>query len=179
MSDCIPVRAGRLLPHGAEWGAGTEAVDLRILYQETHMTTITCEARGPTLSDQHREMLMSYVDTYNRGDWDGLAAHVSPEYVHHSGDQLLDLAGFVRGSLWFRNGFPDFAVEVMDVLSDSDRAAMRFLARGTHQVSLFGETPTLRTVALDGITIYRFENGLIAEDWEMMDEGQLRRQIEP
>lgn len=30
---------------------------------------------------------------------------------------------------------------------------------------------------LDGITIYRFENGLIAEDWEMMDEGQLRRQI--
>jgi predicted ester cyclase len=120
---------------------------------------------------------MSYVDTYNRGDWDRLATYVSPEYIHHSGDQSLDLAGFVRGSLWFRAGFPDFAVEVMDILSDAGRAAMRFVARGTHQVSLFGETPTLRTVVLDGITMYRFEDGLIAEDWEMMDEQQLRRQI--
>jgi len=54
-----------------------------------------------------------------------------------------------------------------------------FRRRGTHRASLLGETPTLRTVALDGITIYRFENGLIAEDWEMMDEQQLRRQIAP
>ena len=129
------------------------------------------------MSDQYRDRLMSYVDTYNRGDWDGLAAYVTPDYIHHSGDQVRDLAGFVRGSLWFRAGFPDFAVEVLDILSDSGRAAMRFVCRGTHQASVLGETPTLRTVALDGITIYRFEDGLIAEDWEMMDEGQLQRQI--
>jgi len=131
------------------------------------------------LSDQYRDTLMSYVDTYNGGDWEGLAAFVIPEYVHHSGDQSLDLAGFVRGALWFRAGFPDFAVEVADILSDAGRAALRFVARGTHQASLFGETPTHRTVVLDGITMYRFENGLIAEDWEMMDEQQLRRQIAP
>jgi steroid delta-isomerase-like uncharacterized protein len=123
--------------------------------------------------------LTSYVDAYNRRDWDQLAAHVSPDYVHHSGDQVLDLAGFVRGSRWFFNGFPDFRVEVMDVLSDTDRAAMRFVARGTHEGSLAGEPPTRRDVSLDGITIYRFDNGLIVEDWEMMDEGQLQRQIAP
>jgi len=131
------------------------------------------------MSDQHRDRLMSYVDTYNLGDWDQLSAYVSPEYIHHSGDQSFDLAGFARGAQWFRKGFPDFMVEVVDVLSDTERAAMRFVARGTHHGSLFGETPTLRTVVLDGITIYRFDNGLIAEDWEMMDEGQLRRQIAP
>ena len=131
------------------------------------------------MSDQHRERLTSYVDTYNRGDWDGLAAHVSAEYVHHSGGESLDLAGFTRGAQWFFAGLPDFAVEVMDIVSDTDRAAMRFVAHGTHQRSLFGETPTLRTVVLDGITIYRFEDGVIAEDWEMMDEQQLRRQLAP
>jgi steroid delta-isomerase-like uncharacterized protein len=131
------------------------------------------------LTAQNRDILMSYLDAYNRGDWDRLAAHVSPEYVHHSGDQLLDSAGFIRGAQWFRKGFPDFAVEVMDVVSDTGRAAVRFVARGTHHGSLFGETPTLRTVILDGITIYRFEEGLIAEDWEMMDGEQLSRQIAP
>jgi hypothetical protein len=37
----------------------------------------------------------------------------------------------------------------MDILSDNDRAAMRFVARGTHHQSLFGEDPTLRVVVLD------------------------------
>ena len=32
--------------------------------------------------------------------------------------------------------------------------------------------PTGRAVLLDSITMYRFEDGLIAEDWETMDEGQ-------
>jgi steroid delta-isomerase-like uncharacterized protein len=131
------------------------------------------------LSDLYHDRLMSYIDCYNRGDWDQLSAHVSSEYVHHSGDQLLDFAGFTRGALWFRKGFPDFAVEVADILSDNGRAALRFVARGTHHGSLFGETPTLRTVVLDGITMYRFADGVIAEDWEMMDGDQLRRQIAP
>lgn len=129
------------------------------------------------MSAQHRDILTSYVDAYNRGDWERLAEHVSPDYVHHSGDQSLDLAGFVRGAGWFRKGFPDFEVEVVDMVCDTDRVAVRFVARGTHQESLSGETPTLRPVALDGITIYRFEHGVIVEDWEMMDEQQLRRQI--
>src|SRR5262245_61954426 len=120
----------------------------------------------------HRDRLTTYIDAYNRADWDGLASHLTPGYVHHSADPVLDLAGFVRGSLWFRAGFPDFAVEIVDILVDNGRAAMRYVCRGTHQTSLFGETPTHRTVALDGITMYRFEDGLIAEDWEMMDEGQ-------
>lgn len=129
------------------------------------------------MSEQYRARLMSYVDAYNRGDWDQLGTHVSPEYVHHSGSDSLDLAGFIAGARWFRKGLPDFAVEVMDILIDADRAAVRFVARGTHEQSLLGETPTLREVVLDGITIYRFENGLIVEDWEMMDEQQLRRQL--
>jgi hypothetical protein len=29
------------------------------------------------------------------------------------------------------------------------------------------------------MTMYRFEDGLIAEDWELMDGDQLRRQIAP
>ena len=131
------------------------------------------------MSGEYRDRLMSYVDTYNKGDWDRLSTFVTPSYVHHSADQVLDFAGFVSGSEWFRAGFPDFSAEVIEVLTDTGRAAMRFVCRGTHQNSLFGETPTLRTVTLDGITMYRFEDGLIAEDWEMMDEGQLRRLIAP
>ena len=129
------------------------------------------------MTTAHRDLLLAYVDAYNRADWQQLALHVSSDYVHHSGEQVRDLDGFIQGSNWFRAGFPDLTVEVEDMVSEGDRTALRFVLRGTHTTSLLGEEPTSRQVALDGITIYRFEDGVIAEDWEMMDEGQLRREI--
>jgi predicted ester cyclase len=42
-----------------------------------------------------------------------------------------------------------------------------------------GEVPTGGTVTLHGITEYRIQDGLIAEDWEAMDEADLMRQIAP
>jgi predicted ester cyclase len=129
------------------------------------------------MANEQRDLLMAYVDAYNRADWRDLAVHVSPGYVHRSGEQVRDLDGFIEGSKWLRKGFPDFVVEVQDMVSEGDRTAVRFVARGTHLDSLLGEEPTHREVVLDGTTIFRFENGVIVEDWEMMDEGQLRRQI--
>ena len=132
---------------------------------------------GGLLNNAHRDVLEAYVDAFNRADWEQLSQHVKPGYVHHSADQLLDLDGFIAGSGWLRQGLPDLTAEVQDMLSEGDRTAMRFLLRGTHRASMLGEEVTLQPIALDGITIYRFEDGLIAEDWEMMDEGQLRRVI--
>jgi len=129
------------------------------------------------VTNTHRDLLTAYVDAYNRADWQQLAQYVSSDYVHHSGDQVRDLAGFVDGSVWFRNAFPDLAVEVQDMVTEGDRTAMRFVLRATHRVSVFGEEPTDGDLALDGTTIYRFVDGIIVEDWEMMDEGQLRRQL--
>ena len=129
------------------------------------------------MANEHRDLLMAYVDAYNRADWKRLALHVSPGYVHHSADQVRDLAGFVEGSNFLRKGLPDLTVEVQDMVSEGDRTVVRFVASGTHVASLLGEEPTHREVVLDGITIYRFQDGVIAEDWEMMDEGQLRRQL--
>jgi steroid delta-isomerase-like uncharacterized protein len=129
------------------------------------------------LTNSNGDLLAAYVNAYNRADWQELGEYVSPGYIHHSGDQIRDLNGFIEGSIWFHNAFPDLRVEVHDMISEGDRVAMRFALRGTHNTSVLGEEPTGREVTLDGTTIFRFEDGVIAEDWEMMDEGQLRRQL--
>jgi len=127
------------------------------------------------LDDAHRDVLEGYLDAFNRADWAQLSQDVKPGYVHHSADQVLDLDGFIAGAGWLRRGLPDLTAEVQDMLSEGDRTVMRFVLRGTHRASMLGEEVTSQPMALDGITIFRFEDGLIAEDWEMMDEGQLRR----
>jgi predicted ester cyclase len=42
---------------------------------------------------------------------------------------------------------------------------------------MFGEPPSSRAVAWLGTTVFTIVDGRIVEDWEVMDEGDLRRQI--
>ena len=42
---------------------------------------------------------------------------------------------------------------------------------------MLGETPTSKRIALNGITLFRFVDGRIAEDWEAIDYLDLNQQI--
>ena len=129
------------------------------------------------MSAENLALLRRYVAIYNDGAWDRLGDVLTADYVHHSNAASLTTAEFVRGAEWIRAGIPDFTVEVADMFSDSDRVAVRFVGRGTHSASMFGEPPSDRRITLYGTTIFRIVDGRIAEDWEAMDEADLRRQV--
>jgi len=125
---------------------------------------------------QH-DVLLRYLDAFNAADDDALDQFVTPGYVHHNNADQLTLAQFKRGAAWYRRGLPDFRVEIQELVEAGDRIAIRFTETGTHSASMFGEAPTGATVRLYGMMLYRFGDGLIAEDWEHSDEGDLRRQV--
>jgi len=127
--------------------------------------------------DATTAVLERYVSAYNRGAMDEIEALVDPAYVHHSNSSALSFEQFKRGAAWIRAGLPDFTIEVASTVVDGNLAAVRFVGRGHHAASMFGEPPTGRMIELHGITLYRLSAGRIAEDWEVMDEMDLRRQI--
>lgn len=57
------------------------------------------------------------------------------------------------------------------------RAAVRWSATATHTGNFFGLAPTQKTVRLIGITIFRIENGQVAELWDVWDEAGLMKQL--
>lgn len=61
--------------------------------------------------------------------------------------------------------FPDLRIDVEDMIAEDDRVAVRSVLRGTHEGKLMGIEPTNREITLSVITIYRFEDGKIAERW--------------
>jgi predicted ester cyclase len=78
--------------------------------------------------------------------------------------------GIARSVALYRAIFPDLAIRVLDQAADGDRVTSRWTLHGTHKV---------RAVTLPGITISRFENGKIAEDWTVSDNLELLRQLGP
>jgi steroid delta-isomerase-like uncharacterized protein len=129
------------------------------------------------VSEGTKALARRFIELYNERSWDRLGDVVAPGYVHHSNGDALTVEQFVRGAEWIIAGIPDFRVEIHDLVAEDDRAAARWVGTGTHRASMFGEAPSSRAITLYGTTIFRIEDDRIAEDWEAMDEADLRRQV--
>jgi len=72
--------------------------------------------------------------------------------------------------------YPDIQVTVEDLIAEADKIVCRNVVTGTHQGEYLGLAPTGRPVAYNEIFIFRFEGGLIAETWGVVDVlAQLRQ----
>jgi predicted ester cyclase len=76
--------------------------------------------------------------------------------------------GIARSVALYRAIFPDLEIRVLDQAADGDRVTSRWTLHGTHKG---------RAITLPGITITRFENGKIAEDWTVSDNLELLRRL--
>ena len=63
------------------------------------------------------------------------------------------------------------------MIAEGDLVAIRWTPRGTHEGELFGIAPTGKQATVSGITIDRYENGLIIESWTNWDTLGLLQQI--
>lgn len=90
---------------------------------------------------------------------------LAPTYVRHGSDRDYTRDEWIEIMLERSRAFPDNRSFVKDVVSDGDKVAYRWSAEGTHSATYLRIPATGRKVAAQGITISRFENGLIQEEW--------------
>ncbi len=77
----------------------------------------------------------------------------------------------------FRRGFPDVVSTIEEIVAEGDKVVARWRSRATHQGEYMGISPTGKEVEFTGISIYRIEEGKIAESWNSEDQLGLLRQI--
>lgn len=101
------------------------------------------------------------------GDLDAAGDLFAPELADAARQEAAD----------FRRGFPDVVSTIEDLAAEGDRVAARWSARATHLGQYAGIPPTGKEVEFTGISMYRIEEGEIAESWTVEDDLGLMRQI--
>src|SRR5687768_12517815 len=77
----------------------------------------------------------------------------------------------------FRRGFPDVTSTIDDLIAEGDKVVARWRSHAPHQGDYMGIAPSGKEVEFTGISVYRIEEGKIAESWTVEDQLGLMRQI--
>jgi len=118
--------------------------------------------------DQNRTLVLRLVEAVNQRDLDVL-------------DQVADGEIAQAARRWigpFRKSFPDFRMDLVDLIAEGDKVAAHFLCSGTHQGEWQGVPATGRRFEhVDEIYIFQIENGKLAAAVAVEDNLSRLRQL--
>jgi predicted ester cyclase len=73
--------------------------------------------------------------------------------------------------------FPDFRMEVLEMLQDGDKVVTRLKMRGTHQGEFMGVPASGNQIEVDTIDIMQFRDDKAIAHWGVMDFAAMMQQI--
>ncbi len=127
-------------------------------------------------SQQNEDTVRTCLTEASQGNYEVFETILSPDYVVHP-EEVRGADGLQAVVDGYRAALGDLRVDVEQQFSAGDRVATVSTIRGVHEGELMGTAPTGREVAFSMITISRFEDGRIAEEWEIADTVSLLAQI--
>ena len=121
-----------------------------------------------------------YDEVVNAGAIDRVDEFCTEDFVDHEEFPGIpsDREGVKQFFSMMRSAFPDFRVEVEDVIVEGDKAAARIRMTGTHEGEFMGVAPTHKRIDVQGVDLLRIvDEERAAEHWGVTDTATLMQQI--
>ena len=130
-------------------------------------------------SDDLKDLVRTYIEqVWNQASAQSLDELVADGYSYCLGGQPpRDKAAMREFLAAVHAAFPDWRVEIEDLVADGDAAAVRWSGSVTHQGPFHGIPATGKQVTVSGINVYHVRGGRIAQEWEQMDSLGLLQQL--
>ena len=118
---------------------------------------------------------------FNRDDWTVCESTLADAYTAYYGAEGKANVGrdaYVRVCKFLRKSFPDVAITIEDLVVEGNKIVNRYIERGTLTGRAFlGIEPASQRYEKPGTTVYRVENGRLAESWGVEDTLGWFRQL--
>jgi predicted ester cyclase len=127
------------------------------------------------------EVARSYFEAVGRGDVDAMESHYEPGSVGKiHGLVELHVGGNYRE--WFGNlfrAFPDWNYEILDIVAEGEKAAVRWRARGTFNgdAKFEGMEPNGASVDVEGCDLVTIRDGKLVDNHAYTSGTEMARQL--
>jgi steroid delta-isomerase-like uncharacterized protein len=131
------------------------------------------------MSADNEQLVRRFFEEFCNGRVSEVADEIIAEdYVSH-GPQAPPALGpdGVRARVGVYQDTLDGHWDVRELYTAADHVIARWIGRGTHNGELMGVAPTGASIEVDAISIFRIEDGKIAEEWTVWDALGLLQQV--
>jgi steroid delta-isomerase-like uncharacterized protein len=128
----------------------------------------------------HEDFFKQFVQFINTADETLAQQLISPDakfYVPGQSEPLRGPNGYLMIIGMMRSGFSDIQWTLEEMVSEEDKAAIRFTMRGTHDGTFFGVPPTGKSIKVQAMNFYRLADNQIIEEYGQPDLLGLLQQI--
>lgn len=129
--------------------------------------------------DKNIELVKKYHEIWSNGNIGELDKIIAPNFISHFiGEfEYKGIEGAKNSIRETKMAFPDWKEDLVDVIANGDKVVTRYHSTGTHLGNWDGIDSTGNKVDIFEASIYRIENGKIAEQWGFWDEISLKKQM--
>lgn len=123
-----------------------------------------------------KEVVLAYVDAFNRGDLDGVCSLFAPDALIWGvlGWGTVEVARPIWKSLI--EGL-QMQLQVEGIISEGDTVAVRYIERGKSVGEFRGAAPTGRSYELTAMEWFEVKDGLIHRRWGARDSASQSKQL--
>jgi steroid delta-isomerase-like uncharacterized protein len=134
--------------------------------------------------EETKALVRRAIDLINEGNLDALDDCFAASFVDHplypalmSPGYAPGLALFKQALAGFRTVLPDMRWTVDHLLAEEDRVLVVYTLTGTHQGTFFNVPPTGKQITYVSVSLFRIEDGKIAEEWRLYDRASVWQQL--
>ncbi len=131
-------------------------------------------------TEENKQIARDYLKAFVERDEAWFRRHIAPEFRRNDPGLPFEVRGpegvkqLVDG---LHSGIPDMALHIEDVIAEGEKVLVRLRAKGTHDGDLMGVPPTGRPIDIDVLDLLQFRDGVLVEQWALIDNLGLLRQI--
>jgi steroid delta-isomerase-like uncharacterized protein len=118
-----------------------------------------------------------FEDVLDKGKLEDYAKSHAPDFVAHSEGRLASLEEDMTAAREQRKALPDMRVKVNHIVAEGDLVSVYWTASGTNTAAGWGIPATGKSVSVNGMTLFRFERGLIQEEWSVFNMYSIMKQL--
>lgn len=131
----------------------------------------------PTTEQYNRSLVLGFLDSWNKGDFEGMSRLWAPDMVHHTRTGTYGPSQVFSLIAGFMQAFPDLGFTIDNIVAEGDFVATRMTARAAQRQPFMGVQPTGREIKCTVMGLVRIVDGRIVEHWNVMDELYMLQQL--
>jgi steroid delta-isomerase-like uncharacterized protein len=130
---------------------------------------------------ENKQVVRQFFELLDRHDTESMGQLLvsSTNYYFHIGGMPspVDWNEHKRLLAGVNNAFPDLHHEIVDMVAEGDKVAIRLSVTGTHKEEFQGIPPTGKKLSLDEMGFITIIDGKITEGWISADTMRLKQQL--